>query len=470
MVGKLGRTIVVAFLVFVLVLSLGTANLVVGAERTVLNGDYVSDSLAEEEAYSVLIDEAQTQLEAETDSSVTQEGPAPEQLLSAVVTEAYLKNQTEANIDRAYAYLHGDREDLYLAINTTPLKDDLAAELASQLLDEQGLSEFDPGLAEMIESESAFESAREEFKAEQLARIQAETEPELTQEQLETAYEDRRDQIREEAIAELETRVEESDQPAELQSVLIDLGTLRIDALLDPDMTYPEFMSAVEQIRAELEEAVEQLTREQLDEELPDTMELTEELGAEEREQLDQLRGLVSILDLLVFVLPLVALGGALLIGWVARTRSSGLLSVGSAVTVTGLISALGFMGIGSRAETEIAAIATQGDMSAGLSDLVVGLLDRTVSVFVTQSWILVLLGILLIALGIAIRRELISIDDRPDQDTGASETAPENGGRDTAQPAEERSSVDISAESEDLEQEDPVGDVDGSGTDEETP
>lgn len=468
MVGKLGRSIAIAILVVLLVVSLGAANVTIGVERTVLNGDYVADSLAEEEAYSVFVAEAQRQLEAEA-GDTPQEGPAIDELFPKVLTESYVQNQTEANIERAYAYLHGDREDIYLAINTTPLKDKMAAELADQMLTDQGIGEYDQTLARMAENESQFHAVREEFKAEQLARIQAETDQELSDEQLEAEFDDRRDQIQAQLIDELETQVAAADQPAELEPIIIELGTLRIEALLDSEMTYGEFTSQLEDTKASLAETLEQLVRSQLDEELPDTMELSEQLGQEERAQLEELRGVVGILDMLVFVLPLVALVVALLIGWVTKTRASGLYVVGGTVTVTGLISALGFMGVGSRAETEIATIASQGDMPANISELIVTLLSRTVSVFVTQSWLVVLLGVILIVVGLAIRRELVPIEDRPEetspdsQGAGDSESAPstDSSGDDPA--------VDVSGESEDLEQEPPVEDAEDFGSTDES-
>lgn len=421
MVGKLGRTIAVGVLVLFLVLSLGAANVTVGAERTVLNEDFVANSLAEEDAYSVLIEQFQSQLESQSESTATQEGPSPEELLPAVLTEDYLQNQTEKNIDRLYAYLHGDRDDLYLAIDTTPVKDDLAAEVTDRMLEDRGLAEFDPQLAEMAESESQFEAARDEFKQEQLQRIQSETDIELTEEQLETAYDDRREQIREEAISELETQVAESDQPEELHPILIDIGTLRITALTDPDMSYQEFTTQLDAIREDLKETIEEQVREEVDQEVPDTMVLSEQLGQSERDQLEQMRTVVGVLDVLMYVLPLLALAFALLIGWLTRRRSSGLLAVGSAVGVTGLVFALAFTGAESRAKTEIQATVA-GDMPAGMTDLVVGLLDQTLTVFQTQSWLLVVLGILLVAAGVAIRRELVDVDDYPEGDAESTE------------------------------------------------
>ncbi|MBS3760942.1 MAG: hypothetical protein KGY43_05670 [Halodesulfurarchaeum sp.] len=465
MVGKLARSLAIAVLVILLVVSLGTANITIGVERTVLNGDYVSDSLSEEEAYSVIVDEAQRQLET---GETPQEGPTIDELFPKVLTESYVQNQTEANIERAFAYLHGDRKDIYLAINTTPLKDDLAAELANQTLAEQGIADFDQTLAELAESESQFQTVREEFKAEQLQRIQAETEPELSDAELEAAYEDRREDIRTVLVDELETRVAESDHPEALRPVIIDLGTLRIDALMDPDMTYTEFTTELDEHKTTLEETLEELVRDQIDEELPDTMELSEQLGPEERAQLEELRGIVGILDLLVVILPLLTIGIALLIGWVTLTRSSGLFVVGGTVTVTGLLSALGFMGAGPWIESEIGTITTQGDMPAALSELLVALISRTVSVFVTQSWLVVLLGIILIVIGFAIRRALLPIADQSGPDSTPGESVGENASDEGGTASGDDPSVDMAGESEDLEQAAPVEEADEvDGTDE---
>lgn len=417
MVGTWARRVGIAFLVIGLLLSLGLSNVVIGVDRTVLNGDHVADSLAEEDAYSVIINESQRQLEAQTDTGSTQEGQPVDELLPAVLTEAYVKEQTEKNIDRVYEYIHGERDDLYIAINTTPLKDDLAAELADRLLAGQDLAEIDPTLARMSESESQFEAERQEFKDEQLQRIQDETEQELSDAELEAIYDENRDQIREEAISQMENRVAASDQPEELKPAIIELGTLRIDAQLDPDMTYDEFSTQLEAERANLVDTVESLARDQLDEELPDTLELTEELSQANREQLDQLRDLVFVLTVLAFVLPLLSLGIALLIGWLSRTRSTGLFVVGSTVTVTGLLSVVGFRTIQRLVTSEIEAGAAQGDMSTELSGVVIGVFERTIAVFQTQSWLLVVLGVVIIIGGVVIRRNLVSISDKKGSD-----------------------------------------------------
>ncbi len=455
MVGKLGRSIAVGGLLFVLVVSLGMATVTIGAERTVLNGDFVADSLESEDAYAVAVEEITSQLEDEAGTTPTEPGqPAIDDLFPRVLTASYLQNQTEANIDRAYAYLHGDRDDIYLAINTTPLKDRMADELVAQLLSEQSLSNFDQRLGSMATNQSAYQAAREEFKDEQLARIQAETDRELSDAELQRVYDEQREEIRTRLIEQMESEVAGSDQPAELEPVLVELGTLRINALMDPDMTYEQFTTELAETREDLEATVRDLVRTQLDEELPDEMELSEQLGPQEREQLEQLRGVVGILDMLVYVLPLVVLLVALLIGWVTVARSSAFLAVGSGTAVLGVISALGFMGVGSRAETEIASMAGGGNVPPAMTELVAALVSRTVSVFTTQSWLIALLGVVLIALGIAIRRELVPIEDTPSE-TDESSADHEHGSANDSTDGE--TDATVTPGHEDLEQKAPV-------------
>lgn len=444
MVGTTGRRIAIAGLVVVLVLSLGAANATVGVQRTVLSESFVSESLAEEEAYTVLVDMAQEQLETEA-ANESGPGSIAQSVFPTVLTASYVQNQSEANLERIYDYLHGERSDVAIVINTTPLKADLTAEVVERMLADRGLADFDPTLAAMAKNESAYEQHREEFAAEQKARIQAETEPELNDSQLATAYNERRDEIRTGLVDELESRVAESDQPAALEPLLIEMGTLRIDALLDPDMTYETFTDEVDSLETELREAIRELVRSEVDQGLPDTIELTEQFGPEQREQLEQVRGVVGILDLLVYLLPLLALGVALLIGRLAATRSAGLFVVGGTVAVIGLVSALSIGGAGSRAETEVAAVASEEGLPAGLSDLVVGLLDQTVAVFVTQSWLLLALGVVLIVVGVAIRRELLPVENRPGESPAA------ESGTDST-PADEPP-VDVTEETEDPEQ-----------------
>lgn len=412
---SLGRALAVGILGIVLLVSLLGANLVVGVDRTALDSEFVKDSLEEEEAYAVILAELQDEVVDETGEPTDE--PAPEEILADVVTEEYIQEQTEANIDRLYAFLHGERDELYLAVETEPLKDDLAAEIAQSVIEEQDIEEFDPRFAAMTESEAEFEAAREEFKEEQKQRIQDETQPELTEEELEEAYEESREEIREEAIAELEADVQGEEFPSEAEDAAIELGTVYIDGLTEPELTYAEFMERVEDAEESFVEAAESAARTQLDEELPDTLELTDELSEEDQEELALLQEWVSLVSTLSLAIPAIALVVSVLIGWLTATRSAGLIVVGASSAIAGAATLGGFTVLQGTVATEIRSEAAQGEIPPELAELAVGLLDRILGVFIGQSWVLVGLGALLVVGGFAIRWELLPVDDHPGED-----------------------------------------------------
>ena len=416
MARDLGRALVVGFLGVVLLLSLLGANLVVGVDRTALEGDFVKESLEAEDGYAVLLEEMQAGIAKEQEpADGTAEGePDPEELLGDALTEEYVREQTDANVDRLYAYLHDEREELYLAFETAPLKDDLAAELAESLVDVEEIAETDPRFAALRESETEFEATRAEFEEEQKQRIQEETTPYLTDEELEEAYDESREEIREEAIAELEADLAQEEYPPAVERAALELGTVYVDGLIEADLTYGEFIERVENAEATLLEAAETEAHNQLDEELPDTVELTEGLTDEDRQELETVRDGVSLLGLLAIVLPVIALVVSALVGWVTVTRSTSLLVVGSASALAGAVPLAGLTVLQDVVVEELESAAGHGEIQPEFVELLLGLLDRTLAVFFAQSWVLVGLGLVLVVGGIAIRTGIVPVADRP--------------------------------------------------------
>lgn len=413
-----GRILLVGFLAFVLVTSLVAANLVVGVDRTALDSEFVKDSLEEEDAYEVMIDQMGAELAPDTGGEDVPEGsPTPEEIVTNVLTEEYVQEQAEQNIDWLYAYLHGDRDDLYLAIETEPLKDDIAEEIAASLVENFDFTEIDPQFARMMESEEEFETVRDEFEAEQKTRIQEETSRELSEEELDQAYDENRDQIRELALGEIDSEISDADYPAELDPVLEETATLYVDALVSEDMTYDEFMDGVDSAEESLEEAATEAARNQIDEELPDTVVVTEDMSEQELSEFETIREAVSVLSTLAIVLPIFAILVALLISWITVTRSAGFMVVGGASAVSGGIIIGGITVIEDLITAEIETAATQGDIPMEMVEVVMGILSSILNTFLFQSWILVGFGILLVVGGYAIRKELLPITDVPGDD-----------------------------------------------------
>jgi hypothetical protein len=177
--------------VFVIVLMLTTtiasANVITATHRTVLDPDYVSNSLDDAGAYEGV----QDIIESRVNDSFSGTGQFSDLISSAlddVVTEQYVRSQANANINRTYGYLHGNRGELNISIDTTPLKtnavgaveDTIRNESIADLYDtfagdstEESVGEgasvsdvIDPEtISQMTESKQQYQAAREDFRS-----------------------------------------------------------------------------------------------------------------------------------------------------------------------------------------------------------------------------------------------------------------------------------------------------------------
>jgi hypothetical protein len=147
-------------------------------------------------------------------------------------------------------------------------------------------------------------------------------------------------------------------------------------------------------------------------------MDLTAEMDPQARQTIDTARTAVGVLDLLAIALPLLALGLVGLLGSVSSRRSNGLWRVGGTVAVVGLlcagltwVAASMLPGVvpGDSGETPAAA-------EAGLS-----VATDALGVVTTQSVLLVVVGLLLVAAGVGVRRGVLPVaDDTTATDSGA--------------------------------------------------
>ena len=214
---RLRRLVAVALLVSLLSASVGATNAVVAAERTVLSGEFVKESLAEADAYGTVRTTVIEQATAgaggagngsdsegtgrEGDGTGTEDGGGPPgvfgdataRIVEEAVTEAYLQRQVERNVDRTYAYLHGDREELVLAVDLEPVQDQMMGILEEEIRNASLAELFGalgPGgtaipvagtsvnltvVGEMAESPEAYEATRAEFRSDVRESIVAET-------------------------------------------------------------------------------------------------------------------------------------------------------------------------------------------------------------------------------------------------------------------------------------------------------
>lgn len=169
------------------------------------------------------------------------------------------------------------------------------------------------------------------------------------------------------------------------------------------DVTYGAFRSDVEEARTRLGDGVAAAVDDALAEELPERVDLTDEIGPEEERALEEARSTVATIDLLFLVLPIAAL---LLIGAVYAVSRSPVVTgfgAGSGLVVAG---ASGYVSAvtGESQLRRMVAEAGQGDV---VSDVALALADRALDVLATQSLVLALVGaVLMVAAAVVWRRE----------------------------------------------------------------
>lgn len=416
------RQLALATLGLLLTISVVGANAATGADRTLLDAGFVVDGLEAEGMFESMADDMAETLQPDDPGALTaglEDAPDPpvEEMAAAAVTPAYVGGEVERNVRDLYAYLHGRTDELDLSMDLVPVKRAFAGEVEAWVADlEPG--EIDDRMGRLAANQSAFAAARQEFKAAQLQRIQERTDEEYSREELERLYDENRDRIRAEAVNRLETRVAESDRPAPLQAALVDYGTVGVDALVSADASYEQFTPAEADAREDVAAAVATVVRNRLDAEVDDELDLTAGLDDSARRTLSTARTGVSLVGLLALVLPVAAIVLAGLLGYVSRRRSNALWRVGGIVAAVGLLTAVatmvladvlpGFVGLdgGDAPETVTAAL---------------GVVSRSLGAIGTQSLAVFVLGLVLVVAGVAIRRELVPVEDEPN---AADETA----------------------------------------------
>lgn len=414
-----GTKILLAILGIALVVALLSANLVVAADRTVLDGDFVKDTANEEEVYEVLVDEIREELEQEAPDGDADELPidrSPPELIQAAIDEETIREQGDENIDALYAYLHGETDELHLEIDLGPIVQDVTAELEAELsnidLGEVGVPQGEE-MEAMAESEEQFEQHQAEFKEEQKERIQEETPMELSDEELEQAFEEQSDELRDELLEQQDQLFEqelseEMDVDADIEEPAEALLTAHVDALLG-EIKHDEYEAEVESAKDDLAAELVDVLEDELEEELPDdgTVELTEELDDEAMEPLEMAQDVVSAVGLLAIALPLVALLIAGVIAWLAPPSTAS-LTVG---TVSTLVGAVG-IGVAQVAGGQVESLIAEGDAPDVVADFVLGIVSGVLGTITVQSAILLVVGLGLIGVGIAIRQGVI-LEDR---------------------------------------------------------
>jgi len=137
--AKLAGVVIIGILLFTTV---GAANVATTADRTVFDGDYVSQTIEDEDAYEPIRNETIEQVLERMESADLSEGQTLLQagngtdnrtLVENAVTDSYVKEETDENVEELYGYLNGEREELYMDLDLRQLKKNLAEEFGAEV-------------------------------------------------------------------------------------------------------------------------------------------------------------------------------------------------------------------------------------------------------------------------------------------------------------------------------------------------
>lgn len=451
----------------ILILTVATGNVVVAGHNTVLDPDFVLDTMEDEGAYEGFEDAFTGMVVGGAAKSNADDEPEfMTRVLDRAVTTSYIQSQIDPNVYRTYEYLHGNRNDLELRIETGPLveniepaiQEEIRAEPTGTLIDEfgdaektsevpvetntidrleRGPEEFEAARMEFREAirEEVLEEMIEEAKTERtsdelLALIDDDYDPDAhTEAEKEQMVEEREDEIdaaiREKILDEedaqlrstvnetLDELVAERDaptNPSDIQDAGAVLEATVVAGLADREMTYETYESELATAKTTVGEHLADNVADEIDDEVGEEIVVTDELGESTTQDLEDARTVIGILDIAGVVLPLLALAFVGLLWVISRSIETVTIVTGASLSIVGIP---GFV-VAMVAESRILAVLPEPTDPAEepMIDLVTGLVTRTLSTFQYQSLALAVVGVALIGVGLAVRNGYVDLSE----------------------------------------------------------
>jgi len=424
---SLGKRIGLVVVAILLISTIGAANVSHAVDRTVLDSGYVADTASEEGVFEAAADNVTDSIEGDLNnvdpaesgqlpSEVSIEGFDPGEIADEAVTEEYVENQSRQLLGSLYDFLHGNTDELQLVIDTEPVKENAAEAIEEQAstVDAAELISFGARniesdrvpfeadrAASLLESPESFQSEKQRFRDNVREEVRQQTG--ASGEELDRQVEQALSEIETDTKSDIDATTPEATQEYSqtVTDATIDLQYALVEAYTT-EMGYDEFISRVQTNEDRLAEEVGDLAIEQMDEEIDDEIALLEEMDPQDRQSLesdvDQAAGFVQTNDTAKTVLPLLAL---VLIG-VAYGISRSLHTTGKVAGGSLLFGAL----IGFILSTALQS--TLVDMLRGsvpedgpneATDAFIALVDGVLGTLSSQSLVLGLLGIVILAL-----------------------------------------------------------------------
>ncbi|MFB6183386.1 MAG: hypothetical protein ABEI96_02420 [Haloarculaceae archaeon] len=465
----------VAVVVLLLTTSVASANAVVATHRTVLDPGFVTHTLDDEGAYDVLADGIEQGLVssvASTGSGAGMGSTLATDIVDRLVTPAYVRTQVRRNVDRFYAYLHGNRGRLELAVTTDRLVEGTPDAVENEFenaslgtlmqsvggsfgptsggasLGASGIDATD--LTRMSQNETGYREVRSELRATlreravataanetfrtadddkllalvvedydpndhteaEKARMVDDRETEIKaalRERIRTNRADRINQTVDDRMQSLASGTSRVENPQNVTAAARNVRAVIVTGLAT-DASYETYRTRLTDAKGDLGRALGERLQTRLDEQLPATMSLSEQLNLGQNPMIDTLKRAVGVLDVLGVALPVLALAliGAL---WLlTRSLVTVATKTGGALVFAGLPTWV-LIAIG-KGRVYHAIRAGSGTSPQAFLDVAVGFLDAVLGTLAAQSLVIAVLGIGLYALGAAVRYDYVDPDD----------------------------------------------------------
>lgn len=136
--GDSASTVPIYLLGIGLVLALVLASVALAADGTVLDSETTIETMDESGVYSEMTAEIRTEMVETIEGEMTEEerqfidDAERQQIAERVITESYVRGEISRNIEQIYAYLHGDRDAVTLAIDQREPRSIAVAEIQAR--------------------------------------------------------------------------------------------------------------------------------------------------------------------------------------------------------------------------------------------------------------------------------------------------------------------------------------------------
>lgn len=257
------------------------------------------------------------------------------------------------------------------------------------------IDDYDPDAYTEAEKEQMVTDQESEIRTAIRDRIESERGEQIDAE-VEQRLAENRETIRSNVTATVNESLADVD-PAVAEPVT-DLALVAVDGYV-ADISHDEFSSEFDAAVDDLAAGIATVIEEELDEQAPDRIDLTEELDPSAEQQLEEARRAVGLVDLLTKVLPVVGLVLVGLVYLVSRSVSTTAMGVGVGLAIGGLPTLVGASQIQPRLQSMLG-----GDLPAGFEALLLGIAGQVTDAIFLQSAVVVGLGVVLFVAGLGLK------------------------------------------------------------------